>query len=87
MTPTAGWSGVIRRCAATLNLNSAPSWKPLPFLFTLPYSLLGKQTAFWLWVYTAVAAGFRGAGVRRALRLLARARARRAALAGAGGRA
>lgn len=42
----------------TLNLNSAPSWKPLPFLFTLPYSLLGKQTAFWLWVNTAVAAGF-----------------------------
>jgi hypothetical protein len=42
----------------TLNLNSAPSWKPLPFLFTLPYSLLGKQTAFWLWLYTAVTAAF-----------------------------
>ncbi len=42
----------------TLNLNSAPSWKPLPFLFTLPYSLLGKQVAFRLWEYTAVAAGF-----------------------------
>ena len=23
-----------------LDLNAAPSWKPLPFLFTLPYSLL-----------------------------------------------
>ena len=43
---------------SSLNLNSAPSWKPLPFLFTLPYSLLGKQTAFWLWVYTAVTAAF-----------------------------
>ena len=42
----------------SLNLNSAPSWKPLPFLFTLPYSLLGKQTAYWLWVYTAVTAAF-----------------------------
>jgi hypothetical protein len=42
----------------SLNLNSAPSWKPLPFLFTLPYSLLGKQTAFWLWVYTATTAAF-----------------------------
>ena len=44
--------------AGHLNLDAAPSWKPLPYLFTLPYSLLGKQTAFWLWVYTAVAAGF-----------------------------
>jgi hypothetical protein len=42
----------------TLNLNSAPSWKPLPFLFTLPYSLLGKQTAYWLWCYTAASAAF-----------------------------
>lgn len=41
-----------------LNLDAAPSWKPLPYLFTLPYSLLGKQTALWLWMYTAVAAGF-----------------------------
>ena len=37
-----------------LNTNSSPSWKPLPFLFTLPYSVLGRD-ALWLWFVTAVA--------------------------------
>jgi hypothetical protein len=44
----------------TLNTNSAPSWKPLTFLFTLPYALLGKA-ALWLWMETAVVAALAGA--------------------------
>ena len=43
-----------------LDLNAAPSWKPLPFLFTLPYSLLPRQPALWLWMVTAVAGAFAG---------------------------
>ncbi len=43
-----------------LDLNAAPSWKPLPFLFTLPYSLLPQQAALWLWTVTAVAGAFAG---------------------------
>ena len=43
-----------------LNLNAAPSWKPLPFLFTLPYSLIPGQAALWLWMVTAVAGAFAG---------------------------
>ncbi|MEA2159777.1 MAG: hypothetical protein QOD66_2157 [Solirubrobacteraceae bacterium] len=41
----------------SLNTDGAPSWKPLTFLFTLPYSLLGGG-AMWLWMVTAVAGGF-----------------------------
>jgi hypothetical protein len=37
-----------------LNLNAAPSWKPLPFLFTLPFALFGA-TAVQLWSITAIA--------------------------------
>ena len=37
----------------TLNLGGAPSWKPLPWLFTVPYSLFGHY-ALWLWMVTAV---------------------------------
>jgi hypothetical protein len=44
----------------TLDLNAAPSWKPLPFLFTLPYSLIAGQAALWLWMVTAVAGAFAG---------------------------
>jgi hypothetical protein len=40
-----------------LNTNSAPSWKPLTFLFTFPYALAGRG-ALWLWMVTAVAAAF-----------------------------
>ena len=43
-----------------LDTNGAPSWKPLTFLFTLPYSLLGGLS-LWLWMVTAVAAGLGGA--------------------------
>jgi hypothetical protein len=37
-----------------LDTNGAPSWKPLPYLFTVPYALLGNH-AIRLWMITAVA--------------------------------
>ena len=37
-----------------LDTNGAPSWKPLPFLFTVPYALFGRFQ-LWLWMITAVA--------------------------------
>lgn len=43
-----------------LNLNAAPSWKPLPFLFTFWYTLAGPTAARWLWMVTAAAGGFAG---------------------------
>ncbi len=43
-----------------LDTNGAPSWKPLPFLFTVPFALLG-HFALWLWMITAVAVSFSGA--------------------------
>jgi hypothetical protein len=38
-----------------LNLNGAPSWKPLTFIFTLPYALTGRNVALWMWIITACA--------------------------------
>ncbi len=73
-----------------LDLNAAPSWKPLPFLFTLPYSLLPGDAALWLWMVTAVAGAFAGAvfAARIAYRLSAPApryaRAAGAVFAGVG---
>ena len=43
-----------------LNTNGAPSWKPLPFLFTVPYALFG-HLQMRLWMVTAVAGAFGGA--------------------------
>jgi hypothetical protein len=43
-----------------LNLDGAPSWKPLTFLFTLPFSLLGRHGAMTLWVITACAGAVAG---------------------------
>jgi hypothetical protein len=43
----------------TLDLGGAPSWKPLPYLFTVPYALFGHY-ALWLWMITAVAISFAG---------------------------
>ncbi len=40
----------------SLDTNGAPSWKPLPFLFTFPYAIFG-HAQLWLWTVTAVAAG------------------------------
>jgi hypothetical protein len=45
-----------------LNLNGAPSWKPLPYVFTLPYALAGSGQ-MWLWMVTAVAAALGSAVV------------------------
>ncbi len=43
----------------SLDLGGAPSWKPLPLLFTVPYALFGHW-AMWLWMVTAEAASFAG---------------------------
>jgi hypothetical protein len=43
----------------SLNTNGAPSWKPLPYLFTVPYAIFGKG-ALWLWMITAVSIGLSG---------------------------
>jgi hypothetical protein len=45
----------------SLNTSGAPSWKPLTFLFTLPYALFG-HTQVWLWSVTSVT-GTAAAGV------------------------
>lgn len=37
-----------------LDTNGAPSWKPLPFLFTVPYALFGRYQ-LWLWMVTSLA--------------------------------
>lgn len=37
-----------------------PSWKPLPMLFTVPFSLLGDGLAPYLWVWIARAGGLLG---------------------------
>ncbi len=42
-----------------LDTNGAPSWKPLTFLFTLPYAPLGR-TQPWLWMVTDVASTLAG---------------------------
>ncbi len=42
-----------------LDTNGAPSWKPLPFLFTVPYAVFGRY-ALWLWMVTAVAISLAG---------------------------
>jgi hypothetical protein len=42
-----------------LDLGGAPSWTPLPLLFTVPYALFGHY-ALWLWMVTAEAAAFAG---------------------------
>ena len=44
-----------------LNTDGAPSWKPLAFLFTLPYALTGRNAQMWLWVITSTAAALAGA--------------------------
>jgi hypothetical protein len=55
---TYGWLVWGRQAAhLALDTNSAPSWKPLTFMFTFPYALAGSG-ALWLWMVTAVAAAF-----------------------------
>ena len=43
----------------SLNTNAAPSWKPLPFLFTFPYAVFGHYQ-LWLWMVTSVAVSISG---------------------------
>jgi hypothetical protein len=43
----------------TLNTNAAPSWKPLAYVFTVPYALFG-HFQLWLWMTTAVAISLSG---------------------------
>ncbi len=45
--------------AGNLDLGGAPSWKPLPFLFTVPYALFG-HFALRLWMVTAAAVDLAG---------------------------
>lgn len=45
--------------AGSLNTNAAPSWKPLPYLFTLPYAVFGHYE-LWLWMITSVAVSLSG---------------------------
>jgi hypothetical protein len=42
-----------------LDTNGAPSWKPLPFLFTFPYALAGHGQ-MWLWMVTEAAGAIAG---------------------------
>ena len=61
-----------------LNTDGAPSWKPLPFLFTLPYAVAGRGQ-MWLWMGTAVAGAVAGSvfAARVAFRLTGPAPERR----------
>lgn len=70
----------------SLDLGGAPSWKPLPYLFTVPFALLGDQLEMWLWMVTAVALALAGSvfGGRIAYHVVAGDRAPRAG-AGWGG--
>ena len=43
-----------------LNTDGAPSWKPLAFLFTLPYALAGAGPQLWLWMITSTTAALAG---------------------------
>ncbi len=44
---------------AKLDTNGAPSWKPLPFLFTVPFALFGRYQ-LWLWMVFSVAVSLAG---------------------------
>ena len=44
---------------ASLDTNAAPSWKPLPYLFTVPFALAGHYQLY-LWMFTAVAVSLSG---------------------------
>jgi len=68
-----------------LDTNGAPSWKPLPFLFTVPYAVVGHY-AVWLWMVTSVAISLSGVifAWRIAFRVTAAPPARRYAAYAAG---
>jgi hypothetical protein len=62
----------------TLNLGGAPSWKPVTYLFNVPYALFG-HLAWWLWTVTAVSVALAGplVGGRIVYRLVLRSTAQR----------
>jgi hypothetical protein len=64
--------------AGNLDTNAAPSWKPLPYLFTVPYALFGHYQ-LWLWMITSLAVSLAGSvfAARIAYRLTAEASERR----------
>jgi hypothetical protein len=68
-----------------LDTNGAPSWKPLPFLFTVPYAVVGHYQ-LWLWMITSVAISLSGVvfAWRIAFKLTASDPARRYAAYAAG---
>jgi hypothetical protein len=43
----------------SLDLGGAPSWKPMPYLFTVPFALFGRDQ-MWLWMLTAVTVALAG---------------------------
>src|ERR1700761_2497828 len=43
-----------------LDTNAAPSWKPLPWVFTLVFGLLGRGPELWLWMVTVTFVSFAG---------------------------
>ena len=42
-----------------LDTNAAPSWKPLPYLFTVPFAVFGHYQV-WLWMITSLAVSLSG---------------------------
>ena len=55
-----GWMGWgYQTLHLRLNLGGAPSWKPVPFLFTVPYAVFGHYQ-LWLWMLTATAVALAG---------------------------
>jgi hypothetical protein len=45
--------------AGNLNTNAAPSWKPLPYLFTVPFAIVGHYQ-LWLWMIFSTAVSLSG---------------------------
>ncbi len=43
-----------------LDTNAAPSWKPLPWVFTLVFGLFGRGAELWLWMGTVTLVSFAG---------------------------
>jgi hypothetical protein len=64
--------------AGALDTNAAPTWKPLPYVFTVPYALFG-HAELWLWMITAAAVALAGSifAARIAYRLTAAPAGRR----------
>ncbi len=44
----------------SLDTNAAPSWKPLSYIFTVPYALAGHRLELRLWMITVVAVSLAG---------------------------